>query len=174
MSDGLLPLSPASPGGQIEDVEDLIGVGATPVVRQRVQITGAILAEIARILNVNPSAGDYGLVTRNIPSGTQDVSVVPDTASTVTSAGQAVGTSPVLLFAANPSRKSVTLSNTGPTSLYVGFTSAVSAAVGVNQGILVVAAGGTFSDGGEGRWLGDLWAVSDLAGGSIAGYEFSP
>jgi hypothetical protein len=77
MSDGLLPLSPASPGGQIEDVEDLIGAGATPVVRQRCQVAGATLAEVARVRNVDPTDTDYGLVTRNIPSGAQTIYDTP-------------------------------------------------------------------------------------------------
>ncbi len=70
MSDGLLPLNPATlPGGQVEDVEDLIGSGGAAVIRQRLQITGALLAEIARVMSTDPVGTEYGLVTRNIQEG---------------------------------------------------------------------------------------------------------
>lgn len=68
MSDGLLPLSPATAGGKIEDVEDLIGAAATPVIRQRNQVVGALLIEIARVMNLSPDGTEYALATRNIPA----------------------------------------------------------------------------------------------------------
>lgn len=63
MADSSIPLSPAAAGGQSLDAES---VGALQ--RERVQVTGALLAEIARVLAANPAIGDYGLVTRNIPA----------------------------------------------------------------------------------------------------------
>lgn len=100
MSDGLLPLSPASPGGQVEDVEDLTGAGGAAVVRQRVQVTGAVLAEVARVLNIDVAWTEYGLVTRPIP---------PRTATPTNLAHVLASASAVLLMAANPARKGLTL-----------------------------------------------------------------
>ena len=65
MADSSIETSPATPGGKALDAES---IGATPLYRERVQVTGAILAEIARVLAANPAIGDYGLVTRNIPA----------------------------------------------------------------------------------------------------------
>lgn len=117
MSDGLLPLSPASPGGQIEDVEDLVGAAATPVVRQRVQITGAVLAEIARVVDVDPVGAEYGLVVR---VAGKVLATVPVTSNAVLSsiAGSAVS---VLLLAANPLRRQAIVVNESTSVLYVSF-----------------------------------------------------
>jgi hypothetical protein len=96
VSDGLLPLNPATiPGGQIEDVEDLIGAGATPVIRQRLQVTGAILAEVARVMNIDPTGTEYGLVVRPIIARS----------GTATTTQVNANLAPVLLLAANPARK---------------------------------------------------------------------
>lgn len=62
MTDGNQELYP-SKGGSLIDVEDIGGVK-----RQRIQVGGSALAEIARVKNVGPSFTDYGLVTRPIPS----------------------------------------------------------------------------------------------------------
>ena len=45
------------------DSESLV-VGANTVERERIQLAGAIAAEIARILNVAPAAADYGLYVK--------------------------------------------------------------------------------------------------------------
>lgn len=96
MSDGLLPLNPATiPGGQVEDVEDLVGAGATPVIRQRLQIAGAILAEVSRVQNVPSDGSEYGLVTRPIAPTSSGSNTTQVAASLVS----------VLLLAANPTRK---------------------------------------------------------------------
>lgn len=84
MADGKLPLSPASPGGQIEDVEQLNvpspvppppGPGLIALVRQRVQTVGRLYNQIAAVLDADPAANEFGLVTRNIPSGLQNVAI---------------------------------------------------------------------------------------------------
>lgn len=55
------------------DTEQLV-VASQTVERERVQIAGALAAEIAAVLNSAPAGTEYALVTRNIPSGTQPVS----------------------------------------------------------------------------------------------------
>lgn len=55
------------------DTESLVGAGGKTVQRQRVEIAGAALAEVAAVKNSAPTT-EYGVVTRNIPSGTQTVS----------------------------------------------------------------------------------------------------
>lgn len=58
------------------DAESLgVGPNGLPLRRERMQLGGSALAEISRVLNVAPGGGEYGLITRNIPSGTQPVSL---------------------------------------------------------------------------------------------------
>ncbi len=63
------------------DTEDL--GGTPPKHRERVQVAGAVLAEIARVLNADPALTDYGLFVRNRPHGvispneTGNSSVIP-------------------------------------------------------------------------------------------------
>ena len=59
MSDSFIRL-PADDIGKSLDTELLIG----GTHRERMQVTGALLAEIARVLNTDPAAADYGLVVR--------------------------------------------------------------------------------------------------------------
>lgn len=86
MSRGTLPLSPASPGGQVEDVEEFIGAGGVLVVRQTVQLGGATEAEIARVINVPPVGTEYALVVRPISPAPVDAAVtkVPVSVTSVT------------------------------------------------------------------------------------------
>lgn len=65
MSDQSIGL-PADGAGKKLDTEQLL-VAAVTVQRERMQITGAAAAEIARILNTDPAATDYALVTRDAP-----------------------------------------------------------------------------------------------------------
>ena len=96
MSDGLLPLNPATlPGGSVEDVEDLTGAGGAAVIRQRLQVTGALLAEIARVMNADPAGTEYGLVVRP---------VIPRSSGSITTT-VAASLVAVQLLAANPARK---------------------------------------------------------------------
>jgi hypothetical protein len=97
VSDGLLPLNPATlPGGKVEDVEDLIGAGGADVIRQRLQVVGALLIEISRVMNTDPVGNEYALVTRNIA---QRTSIPPN----VTSVAASLVNVPLLLN--NPLRK---------------------------------------------------------------------
>lgn len=111
MSDGLLPLNPGA-GGKIEDVEDLIGAGATPVVRQRIQVVGAILAEVARVIATPPVGTEYALVTRNLPSGVQDVASAQALTSAITRVVAATGNTPLL--APNAARRGAAIYNDSP------------------------------------------------------------
>lgn len=122
MSDGLLPLSPASPGGQIEDVEDLVGAAATPVVRQRVQVTGAVLAEVARVVDADPLGAEYGLVVR---VAGKVLATVPVTATAALSA-VAASVASVILLAANPLRRQAIIVNESTSVLYIAFAAVAS------------------------------------------------
>lgn len=118
MSDGLLPLNPATlPGGKIEDVEDLIGALATPVVRQRLQVTGASLVEIARVVNTDPLGAEYGLVVR---VAGDVLSTVPATATAALSSVAASVVS-VALLAVNPLRRQAIIVNESTSVLYIAF-----------------------------------------------------
>jgi hypothetical protein len=68
--DSSIALSPAVGGGDVLDAELLDGK------KREVVVLGGddASAEQADVRNAVPGAGDYGLVTRNIPSGTQAVS----------------------------------------------------------------------------------------------------
>src|SRR3989304_1161252 len=63
---------PADSTGKKVDTEELT-VGANTVQRERMQIAGSTEVQVASILNASPST-EYGLVVRNIPSGTQTIS----------------------------------------------------------------------------------------------------
>lgn len=70
MADSTLPLNLGS-GGKALDTESLTGAGAVTVERQRIEVVGAALAEIARVMNSAPAGSEYALVTRPImPSST--------------------------------------------------------------------------------------------------------
>lgn len=57
------------------DAESLgTGPQGKPLRRERLQIAGHLLAQIAEILNSAPAGSEYALVVRSIPSGTQAVS----------------------------------------------------------------------------------------------------
>lgn len=54
---------------------DVLTIGLNQVYRQRTRIAGFAAGELADVRNADPGPTDYALVTRNIPSGTQAVSV---------------------------------------------------------------------------------------------------
>lgn len=56
---------PADSTGKKISTEELTE-GASTTQRQRIQVTGAVLAEVARVLNANPASTDYGLVVRGL------------------------------------------------------------------------------------------------------------
>ena len=69
MSDSFLPYQDPSVVDKKLDSESLT-VGANTVHRERVEVSGAGAAEIAEVKNAAPTT-EYGLITRNIPSGVQ-------------------------------------------------------------------------------------------------------
>ncbi|HYV59484.1 MAG TPA: hypothetical protein VFA62_05385 [Acidimicrobiia bacterium] len=77
MSDTQIVLNPGA-GGDKVDADDLGGIGTK---RQRSQIGGGALSEIARVANAAPSGADYGLVVRQVPA--------PENRSQVAGAGAA-------------------------------------------------------------------------------------
>ncbi len=73
MADGLVQV-PADSIGKKVDMSELV-VGANTVERQRMILADdAVAAALSKVLNATPAGTEYGLVTRNIPSGTQPVS----------------------------------------------------------------------------------------------------
>lgn len=62
MADGFIRV-PDDDTGKRLDTEELV-VATLNVHRERMQVAGAIAAEIARVLNTDPAAADYGLVVR--------------------------------------------------------------------------------------------------------------
>lgn len=157
MADALLPLSPASPGGQIEDVEDLIGALATLVVRQRVQIAGALLAEIARVTNTSPTGAEYALVVRPI---------VPQAAtSTVTNVASNIANTQLL--AANSLRKKACFQNLATTGVL--FLKLGTVATTTGDCTVRILPGGYYETP-DPQWPGQIdgiWTVADGAGVSI-------
>lgn len=65
----VLDQAPAGLATKNADTEQLVGAGGANVERQRFQLTGAALLEIARIKNAAPGVADYGLVTRALLYG---------------------------------------------------------------------------------------------------------
>ncbi len=101
MSDNFIGLPTSGPGEKLDT--ELLTVGAESVNRERMQIAGAVAAEIARVLNSDPAAGDYGLVTREagpvspqISTGS-DTNIVPLANATVDSAQLTASTTGKLL-----------------------------------------------------------------------------
>ena len=73
MADAIVqvPDDSANTGKKVDN--ESLTVGANTVYRQRTEIAGAAALEIAEVKNAAPTT-EYGLVTRNIPSGTQPIS----------------------------------------------------------------------------------------------------
>lgn len=76
MSETFTELNPGS-GGDVFDEELVSGFPVAPIdrKRERVQIAGATRFEIARVINTNPTGTEYAVVTRNIASGIQSISL---------------------------------------------------------------------------------------------------
>jgi hypothetical protein len=76
MSETYTELNPGS-GGDVFDEELVVGFPVAPTERkrERVQIAGASRFEIARVINVAPDGSEYAVVTRNIASGIQSISL---------------------------------------------------------------------------------------------------
>lgn len=93
MADGTVGVAQSASPDRLVDNEQLT-VGANTVYRQRIELAGASSAEVTRVLNVAPAGTEYGVVTRNVPSGTQPVSATDGaqvTVGTTTDAEAAAG-----------------------------------------------------------------------------------
>src|SRR5256885_1611632 len=66
----ILPDDSGNTGKKLDTTS--LTVGANTVQRERMNLAGSAAAALAEVLNSAPST-EYGLVTRNIPSGTQTV-----------------------------------------------------------------------------------------------------
>ena len=89
MSDTFIILDEPTVTDKKLDAENVDG-GTPPLVRERIQVTGAALAEVARVENTAPASTDYGLATRtytfpNISGGN------PTTNAHVVAAGTGAG-----------------------------------------------------------------------------------
>jgi len=115
MADDLLPLNPGV-GGRNEDVETLADPGAP--IRQRVQIGGRLRPEVAEVFDHDPTTSDYGLVTRNLPTGTQDTLSARTSNTPGVSRVNAAVMSTTLL-AANPARRGALFFNDSDAFLYL-------------------------------------------------------
>lgn len=76
MSNAVIPTQPVTSTPTLDlDAENLPGAGPAgqDIYRERVQVTGTLLAEIARVLAAQIVGTEYALATRNIPTfyGTQ-------------------------------------------------------------------------------------------------------
>jgi hypothetical protein len=153
VSDGLLPLNPATiPGGLVEDVEDLIGAGGAAVIRQRLQITGAILAEIARVMNTDPAGTEYGLVVRPVIARASSAVTTQVAASLVA----------VQLLAANPLRKQAMFQTTP-----IATGGVLSLFLGANIIATVELVPGAYYELPQAIWDGAITGIWDAAIGSV-------
>lgn len=102
---------------------------------------------------------DLDNIATHQTDGTQKSISIPQHSTTGTPAGVIVSTSAVLVKAANPARKSIAITNSGSTNIYIGSTNAVTAS-GPALGALL-APKGTYTDSGVGVYDGDIYAIGD-------------
>lgn len=109
MSNSLITTQTVTPPGTALDAEKLAAAGPSgeDLFRERVQITGAILAEIAAVKNAPPVGTLYGVVTREVLAQTGTTTSVASNVANVT------------LLAANTSRLGAVITNDGSQNLYV-------------------------------------------------------
>ena len=104
MADGIVQVAPDSTGKKVDATE--LTVNSQTVERQRVNLADpSAAAGLASVLNTAP-ASEYGLVTRNIPSGTQTIQGIQDAATT----GNIVAATSVVGPLAVASRNVITVS----------------------------------------------------------------
>lgn len=87
MADSYVELNPGA-GGAVMDEEQVTGYpsGPTTRLRSRIVIGGELPAELAKIRNTAPAAGDYGMVVRPLDevAGSTDVTTVAATTTPFT------------------------------------------------------------------------------------------
>jgi hypothetical protein len=116
MSDGYVILNPGVGGSTMDETEITFGSAPTTRFRSRVQVGGDGANKLADVINTAPSGSDYGLVVRNIPTGTQ--------ASTVQVPGDPIceyGTV-TLVGASTPTTVVSYTTSVGKTFYLLGFT----------------------------------------------------
>jgi hypothetical protein len=149
--DGILQLNPGS-GGEKEDVEVIDIGGGISVVRQRLQITGATRAEVARVMSTVPTGSEFALVVRpiTVASTNATVSKIPVTTNTA------------VLFAPNPAAKARKIYN-----------DSIKATLYIKEGGLPTLDDFSFPIGPNGFYqfdpvfvgeIGGTWDIADMAG----------
>lgn len=160
MSDEILKVREPVTGTRKLDVEELI-VGANTVLRERLQLTGALAAQINAILNVDPSDTDYGLVVR----------VISRKSSTISAASRfTIQTSPaVQILAANANRRRSIIQNVGITIIYLSLGTVLPS----NLVYHISLSPGSSEDDGTGSifidemWSGRINAISSASSGRV-------
>jgi hypothetical protein len=109
VSNSLITTQTVIPPGTSLDAEKLAAAGPAgeDLFRERIQITGSILAQISAVLQLPPIGSDYGLAVRVVASNTGTTTSVASSAANVT------------LLAANTARLGAAITNDGNKILYV-------------------------------------------------------
>jgi hypothetical protein len=163
MADGTLPLSPASPGGQVEDIEELTVPTPVPtpppppgfikLVRQRIQVVGRLYQQIAAVLDAPPAASEFGLVVRPVVS----TSATP----TITRVPANAGNVPLLL--PNPNRRMACFYNQTATGVLFLKFGAVASMIDFTVAILP----GGYYELPQPIWDGEIDGSWDVADGAV-------
>lgn len=124
MSNGFIRVPQESLPDKLIDASE-ITVDTNVVERQRIVIADTTTdGALTKVTNSDPTLSDYGVVTRNIPFGTQEVEFTLPSNSSVTSV--AASLSSVTLLSSNPNRKSASFFNDSTATLYLKLGSTAS------------------------------------------------
>lgn len=177
MADDKIPVSVPGLGTIYLDAESLAIVGGVTGYRERMQIAGATLAEIARVRNSEPISTDHGLIVRSLPAGIQQVNVVakPVSSTTTSPTRITVNTTASQIFAANAIRKRFLVANVGTTTIKFALGSVDPTQTAYHLALPPGAAtddakGGIYIDE---MWTGRLAAISEVDGGVVLTEELT-
>ena len=126
---------------------------------------------IAKFKTSNPTGTEYGLIVRNIPSGTQPVSGTVSTKTDLTPASPAaasVGVASAQAVAANATRKGLDLINVSNARISLGF-----GATAVLDSGVTLYPGGSFSMDDYSFDLGAVNAIASAAASPLAIQEYN-
>jgi hypothetical protein len=163
-------------GGNVSRIDEPVTVRGT-VTTELGALTGTLLGQAANVGDIEAlllalsqdmarRAGDAA-----VPNGDPAVVLVDGVVSAATRPSTAfyegsltVSTTAVRIAPVNASRKCLTITNNSTGDLYVGLSSGVTAS-GSGMG-RIVASKGSFTDGGEGVWCGERWAIYSASASS--------